>query len=134
MKSEVSLLNEYFSLGKSYVVGNFASDDHWYLYVGGQEVEEDNLKKESVSHQHKVVDQTFEILMTELDPQCASKFIYSRKPGEEAENEQDDLGHNLGFDTMVETELIPFSNQLTAILIYLHHPYPTFLKMNMIVK
>lgn len=104
-KSEVSLLNEYFSLGKSYVVGNFASDDHWYLYVGGQEVEEDNLKKESVSHQHKVVDQTFEILMTELDPQCASKFIYSRKPGEEAENEQDDLGHNLGFDTMVETEL-----------------------------
>ncbi|KAI5967994.1 SPE2 [Candida margitis] len=107
-KNEVSLLNEYFSLGKSYVVGNFASDDHWYLYVGGQENEEEQKKenKENVSHKtHKVVDQTFEILMTELDSECASNFIYTRKPGEEAENEQDDLGHNLGFDTMVETEL-----------------------------
>ncbi|CAD1811882.1 Adenosylmethionine decarboxylase family protein [Candida parapsilosis] len=107
-KSEVSLLNEFFSLGKSYIVGNFASDDHWYLYVGGmeEEGEEEHQQKGVVTrHQHKVVDQTFEILMTELDPQCAGKFIYSRKPGDEAENENDDLGHNLGFDTMVETEL-----------------------------
>ncbi|KAG5418623.1 SPE2 [Candida metapsilosis] len=107
-KSEVSLLNEYFSFGKSYVVGNFASDDHWYLYVGGQEEDPKAMKSQQqveAPPPHKVVDQTFEILMTELDPECASKFIYSRKPGEEAENKQDDLGHNLGLDTMVETEL-----------------------------
>ncbi|KAI5957828.1 SPE2 [Candida theae] len=105
-KSEVALLNEFFSSGKSYVVGNFASDDHWYLYVGGKEQEgEQQQERKAAFHPHKVVDQTFEILMTELDPQCASKFIYSRKPGQEAENEQDDLGHSLGLDTMVETEL-----------------------------
>ncbi|CAK9435321.1 uncharacterized protein LODBEIA_P57140 [Lodderomyces beijingensis] len=95
-KHEVSLLNQHFSLGKSYVVGNFDSDDHWYLYVGGEEQDHPSAGSSA--------DQTFEILMTELDPECASKFIYSRKPGDDI-GEQDDLGHELGWETMMETEL-----------------------------
>ncbi|KAI5956559.1 SPE2 [Candida jiufengensis] len=100
-KNEVSLLNEYFICGKSYVVGNFASDDHWYLYFGGKE--EDN--HFGCKHHQSSIDQTFEVLMTELNPECANKFIYSRKPGQQSEDENTDLGHELGMETMIETEL-----------------------------
>lgn len=108
-KHEVSLLNQHFMLGKSYVVGNFASDDHWFLYVGGKE---DDDCREGASAKapfletfdNKPLDQTFEILMTELDPECASKFIYSRQPGEDV-GEDHDLGHELGRETMIETDL-----------------------------
>ncbi|KAI5964149.1 SPE2 [Candida pseudojiufengensis] len=100
-KNEVSLLNEYFICGKSYIVGNFASDDHWYLYFGGKE--QDN--HSNCKHHQLSLDQTFEILMTELNPNCANKFIYSRKPGEQSEDGNSDLGHELGMETMIETEL-----------------------------
>ncbi|KAI3404900.2 SPE2 [Candida oxycetoniae] len=108
-KSEVALLNEHFVSGKSYVVGDFASDDHWYLYVGGNANPSGcqtsglhpNGSHPNGSHPNgSLSDQTFEILMTELDPKCASTFIYLRQPGGEK-----DLGHELGFETMVETEL-----------------------------
>lgn len=101
-KNEVSLLNKHFDNGKSYVVGDFTSSDHWYLYVGG-ELDEEQLASETPH------DQTFEILMTELNPDCAAKFITSRKPGAESyiasEVEDHDLGHDFGIQTMKETDL-----------------------------
>ncbi|CAI5759979.1 unnamed protein product [Candida verbasci] len=61
-KSEVNLLDKFFINGKSYVVGNYNSDDHWYLYVGGELNDDSN-------------DQSFEILMTDLDSKCSEKFM-----------------------------------------------------------
>ncbi|KAK6458774.1 S-adenosylmethionine decarboxylase [Scheffersomyces xylosifermentans] len=104
-KNEVKLLNEHFENGKSYIVGDFNSSDHWYLYVGGI-VEDEDDKKHVNETAH---DQTFEILMTELNPECAAKFITSRKPGAESlienEVEDHDLGHDIGIATMSETDL-----------------------------
>lgn len=98
-KNEVKLLNLHFLNGKSYVVGDFNSDDHWYLYLGGQIDISDS----------KSNDQTFEILMTELDPDRANMFVTSRKPGVESlinsGVEEHDLGHDLGIETMRDTSL-----------------------------
>ncbi|ODV81599.1 S-adenosylmethionine decarboxylase [Suhomyces tanzawaensis NRRL Y-17324] len=98
-KNEVNLLNQHFSNGKSYVVGDYNSDDHWYLFIGGEQVHKDESSN----------DQTFEILMTELDESKAAKFVTSRKPGVESliqsGVEESDLGHDLGLETMVETNL-----------------------------
>ncbi|CUM68327.1 uncharacterized protein PRCAT00006049001 [Priceomyces carsonii] len=96
-KFEVSKLNDYFANGKSYVVGNCASDDHWYLYTGGCD---------SVSASK---DQTFEVLMTELNQEKAAQFCTSRTPGELASlsdsNALHDLGHDIGKKMMIDTEL-----------------------------
>lgn len=96
-KHEVKLLNQYFVNGKLYVVGDVMSDDHWYLYVGG-----------STDHASRGGDQTFEILMTNLDPAKAEAFVTNRKPGKESYVEDDvdsDLGHDLGKQTMACTKL-----------------------------
>ncbi|KAG7663497.1 SPE2 [[Candida] subhashii] len=107
-KSEVSLLKQHFNNGKSYVVGNFDSDDHWYLFVGGEEPScpmVGNIRR----HLHHDQDQTFEILMTELDPEKAHKFHTSRKPGVESliksGVDESDLGHDVGLETMAESGL-----------------------------
>lgn len=104
-KHEVQLLNEYFNNGKSYIVGDFTSDDHWYLYMGGA-----NSKKASLCGSKKGQDHTFEILMTELNPTKAKKFVTSRKPGiesmvEHEDSEDSDLGHDNGMKTMELTKL-----------------------------
>lgn len=98
-KNEVALLNSYFDNGKSYVVGDFSSDDHWFLYMAGQ-------------HQQSIMegsDQTFEILMTELDQEKAKQFLTLRKPGVASllKNgaDESDLGHEIGLQTMVESKL-----------------------------
>lgn len=93
-RREVELLNEHFVAGKSYVVGDFTSDDHWYLYMGGS-------GHSSVSQN----DQTFEILMTQLDAEKAKAFVTSREPGQDAIAEDHDLGHDSGMDTMRATGL-----------------------------
>ncbi|ODV64785.1 S-adenosylmethionine decarboxylase [Hyphopichia burtonii NRRL Y-1933] len=95
-KNEVKLLNEFFINGKSYVVGDFTSDDHWYLYMGGEQVVSDN---------DCCNDQTFEVLMTELNPNKAINFITDRKPGIDSLGEDDDKGHENGYKTMKFTGL-----------------------------
>lgn len=100
-KNEVQLLNRYFVQGKSYVVGDFTSDDHWYFYMGGRQ------EGLPVGGQ----DQTFEILMTQLDPQRARSFVTSREPGPDSvvthssDEEEHDLGHDQGLETMRDTGL-----------------------------
>lgn len=98
-KNEVNLLSKFFENGKLYVVGDFTSDDHWYLYMGG---------KSNVSSTPS--DQTFEILMTELDHESAKNFVTTRRPGgtslvHENEQEDHDLGHDIGLETMARTKL-----------------------------
>lgn len=100
-KNEVALLNKHFLNGKSYVVGDYNSEDHWFLFMGGSET--------PTSPLNGLSDQTFEILMTELDQEKAHKFVTSRKPGVESllKNGMDesDLGHVIGIETMIETSL-----------------------------
>lgn len=102
-KQEVELLNQHFVSGKLYVVGDFTLDDHWYLYMGGAGCS-------SISRPGSkscFTDQTFEILMTKLDPSKAKQFVTSRKPGPdsmvESDTEDHDLGHDDGMDTMHST-------------------------------
>lgn len=102
-KHEVDLLNRHFACGKLYVVGDFTSDDHWYLYMGGA-----GCKGRSSCFS----DQTFEMLMTQLDPHKAAQFVTSRKPGPESmvesdneDHEDHDLGHDDGMQTMRDSGL-----------------------------
>lgn len=101
-KNEVLCLNKHFVHGKSYVVGDFTSDDHWYLYMGGQ------MKGKE---RPGCKDQTFEILMTQLDPLRARSFVTSREPGPDSvvihssDEEEHDLGHDQGLETMRDTGL-----------------------------
>lgn len=91
---EVDHLNTHFPNGKSYIVGDFTSDDHWYLYQGG--AHRDECARPGNNH-----DQTFEILMTELDQTKAQQFVTYREPGEALMVDEDhDLGHQLGRVTM----------------------------------
>ncbi|OBA23977.1 S-adenosylmethionine decarboxylase [Metschnikowia bicuspidata var. bicuspidata NRRL YB-4993] len=98
-KNEVQLLNRHFKCGKLYVVGDFTSDDHWYLYMGGC-----GNTRQTRGHGH---DQTFEILMTRLDPAKTKQFVTERKPGDTPATEDDDLdlGHDLGLATMASSTL-----------------------------
>lgn len=102
-KNEVQLLNRHFQCGKLYVVGDFTSDDHWYLYLGGC-----GSTLDLRGHGH---DQTFEILMTRLDPNKTEQFVTERKPGDtlasedEGDSEDLDLGHDLGRATMSSSML-----------------------------
>ncbi|GEQ69325.1 hypothetical protein JCM33374_g2996 [Metschnikowia sp. JCM 33374] len=99
-KNEVQLLNRHFTAGKSYVVGDFTSDDHWYLYMGGSGHAADRGNGN---------DQTFEMLMTRLDPVKTKQFVTERKPGDtsvaDGEEEDLDLGHELGLTTMASSTL-----------------------------
>ncbi|KAG7195246.1 spermidine resistance protein [Scheffersomyces spartinae] len=99
-KSETNLLNKFFANGKSYIVGDSLSDDHWYLYQGGK----DSSTKEVIPKMAHA--QTFEVLMTELDPECAAQFVTDRKPGmDDGTDEDHDLGHDMGLCTMQNSGL-----------------------------
>lgn len=91
-KLEVLWLNRHFEDGKSYVVGDFTLDDHWYLYTVG---------KAACSAK----DHTLEILMTQLDPECARQFVGHRNAGAESLGDDADLGHDCGEETMKSSKL-----------------------------
>lgn len=100
-KNEVKLLNQFFMGGKLYVLGDVASDDHWYFYVGGM----GNTRQGAGSCD----DHTFEILMTNLDPEKSKAFVTERKAGAnslvETNSEDHDLGHDFGAQIMHRTGL-----------------------------
>lgn len=125
-KHEVQLLNKFFINGKSYVVGDFMSDDHWYIYMGGSSTIEQDQEQEQ-EDECDINDQTLEMLMTDLNPEKAKVFFTTRKPGSESlidnenEDEESDLGHEIGFETMNLTKLnsifendIDLTNQLPS--------------------
>lgn len=102
-KHEVSYLNEYFGSGKAYIVGDLASDDHWFLYVGGNGVNDDNEDAQECRGQK------FEMLMTDLSPLKAEQFITRRNLDNESLIDDGiqvkDLGHELGLKTLRMTQL-----------------------------
>lgn len=120
-RSEVSHLNEFFDHGKSYVVGDFTSDDHWYLYLGGSHCESSDVEASN--------DITFEVLMTKLDPLRANEFVTSRKPGADSlvedSDEYHDLGHDFGMETMQDTQLDSIFEPRKRLLSESHLPSPS---------
>lgn len=109
--SEVGFLNRFFGNGKLYVVGDVTTD-HWYLYTAGVAADktaplppssEYLLSPPDLPHVRPggwVDDETFEVLMTELDPACAAQFETLRLPGDLASDASDDLGHICGRHTL----------------------------------
>lgn len=100
---EVAFLNERFTNGKAFVVGELSTDAHWHLYTGGSST------SSITSTKSAGFDQTLEILMTGLNPDKMGAYMTSRKPGVESllkeGAEESDLGHKVGLETMVETRL-----------------------------
>lgn len=93
---EVDYLNKYFQ-GSAYLIGRI-DNSHWHLYVGVQGVDDSSR------------DETFEVLMTGINPRLAEQFATSRKPGFEIDS-HDDLGHFLGSSTSNNTGLNNLYNQ-----------------------
>ncbi|GME70828.1 unnamed protein product [Ambrosiozyma monospora] len=124
--NELEWLNKYFptSSSKAYVVGDL-SQDHWYLYLNGIDknmplpcnyplspARSNNTSRSgsvsSFSSSSSIMsppDQTFEMLMTELDPVAAAQFQLSKHQSEfpDMDPENEDYGHLLGQKMMVET-------------------------------
>ncbi|AJU01205.1 CLL_collapsed_G0048980.mRNA.1.CDS.1 [Saccharomyces cerevisiae] len=98
---EVDYLNKFFDNGKSYSVGRNDKSNHWNLYV--TETDRSTPKgKEYIEDD----DETFEVLMTELDPECASKFVCGPEASTIALVEpNEDKGHNLGYQMTKNTRL-----------------------------
>ncbi|EJS41786.1 spe2p [Saccharomyces arboricola H-6] len=98
---EVDYLNRFFDNGKSYSVGRNDKSNHWNLYV----TETDH----SVPQAKECIeddDETFEVLMTELDPDCANKFVCGPDTSTSAPAEpNEDKGHNLGYEMTKKTKL-----------------------------
>jgi S-adenosylmethionine decarboxylase len=99
-QDEVDYLNQYFK-GNHYLIGRI--DDHWHLYVGGEQDQMDVIDQ-TMKIDGEDKDETFEILMTHLDPHQSEQFVTSRKPGFQIDNSQD-LGHFLGSSTSNNTGL-----------------------------
>lgn len=96
-KDEVDYLNQFFDNGSHYLIGRI-DNNHWHLYTTVPSIGKNTV------HHNEELDQTFEILMTELSPDRALQFHTSRKPGFEID-ENSDLGHFLGHSTSNNTGL-----------------------------
>lgn len=94
---EVDYLNQFFENGSHYLIGRI-DNNHWHLYTT------EPTSNKTTIHDDEELDETFEILMTELSPDRALQFHTSRKPGFEID-EQHDLGHFLGHSTSNNTGL-----------------------------
>ncbi|EMG46322.1 SPE2 S-adenosylmethionine decarboxylase proenzyme [Candida maltosa Xu316] len=89
--SEVKILDSYFENGKSYIVGH---NTNWHLYVAGEPAK--NQPQD---------DSTLEIIMTKLSLASSKKFYSTRHPGDLANDESHDLGHDSGQEVLNKTGL-----------------------------
>lgn len=94
--SEVDYLNQFFSNGRSYLVGRNDQSNHWNLYV----TESQPVIATSNSSQN---DETLEVLMTGIDPSSAKQFV-SERSGDAASSNADE-GHLLGYNITKSTGL-----------------------------
>ncbi|CCK72136.1 adenosylmethionine decarboxylase SPE2 KNAG_0J00530 [Huiozyma naganishii CBS 8797] len=119
---EVDYLNAFFCSGKSYVVGRFDDRKHWNLYV--TDTKEQDEQVAAVEESPAVEDETFEILMTGLDPECTEQFVSHRQvsaepqplgqPQERTNDDADDDGHLLGYSMTRKTGLDNVYNTASA--------------------
>ncbi|KAH3662405.1 hypothetical protein OGAPHI_005657 [Ogataea philodendri] len=110
--NELGWLNKYFppEQSKAYIVGDL-SKDHWYLYLNGNGTVEQSPRVPKAGSQvgyplSPVIsngacsanDETFEMLMTELDPTASEMFQLSKHLNEfpDMDPETEDYGHLLG--------------------------------------
>lgn len=104
--NELQYLNQHFdeSTSKSYIVGDL-SKDHWYLYMNGTgemayPLTPSHSSTESVVSVSDSLDETLELLMTDLDSKKCGAFTY------DAEScNVPDFGHIMGRKTMESTSL-----------------------------
>lgn len=96
---EVAYLNQFFTNGSHYLIGRIGNS-HWHLYTT-------SLEKPGEPY----VDETFEILMTELSQDKCVQFNTLRKPGFQIDD-NDDLGHFLGTSTSKNIGLIDLYNSV----------------------
>lgn len=104
---EIEYLNKFFCYGSSYLVGRSDQSNHWNLYV----TETNKAIQEVVAEEgEEEEDETLEILMTGLDPQCAQQFVCKREvktveESQEDTNTSEDEGHLLGYKMTNATRL-----------------------------
>lgn len=105
--NEIEYLNNFFSQGRSYLVGRNDQSNHWNLYVT-------DTNKSMIQTDNGVVDEdpdeTLEILMTGLDRQKAQQFICTRSTNGEnntqhAKKNEEDEGHPLGYNITKSAKL-----------------------------
>ncbi|KAG7829194.1 hypothetical protein KL920_002987 [Ogataea angusta] len=117
--NELKWLSKYFSASKakSYIVGDL-SKDHWYLYLNGEADDSCSLPKDRKEIGYPLSpcisngsgasnDETFELLMTELDPMSSDMFQLSKHQNEcpEMDPVTQDYGHLLGQKMMSRSGL-----------------------------
>ncbi|AOA63138.1 S-adenosylmethionine decarboxylase [Komagataella phaffii CBS 7435] len=109
-QSEVEWLNKYFgkSSSKVYIVGDL-SNDHWYLYLNGTDGSH-MPSPPSSPNDFKGKDETFELLMTELDPVKCERFMTDIRVDQfsDVNLDIDDYGHVIGMKTLKETGIDSF--------------------------
>ncbi|CDK27260.1 unnamed protein product [Kuraishia capsulata CBS 1993] len=120
--NELAFLNKFFhkKSSKAYIVGDM-SHDHWYLYLNGTEegmaanpgssyllspVNSIN-SAEAACLKSGDCDETFELLMTELDQKQCENFVMANHLNEfpTMDPAHEDYGHLLGQKTMAKTKL-----------------------------
>ncbi|SCU84673.1 LADA_0D03114g1_1 [Lachancea dasiensis] len=99
---ETHYLDQFFSKGKSYLVGRLGQTSHWNLYVTETNKE---LEAQYGGTNEEEDDETLEILMTGLGPAKAAQFVTTREPGQPVESDGEDEGHDLGFRVTQQTQL-----------------------------
>lgn len=116
--NELNYLNKFFNkkTSKAYVVGDL-SNDHWYLYINGSDLDIHNRplsppnSVSSISNETETqeLDETFELLMTDLSPLETPKFVSSsynlQDKFPDMNPKKDDYGHLLGLENMELTKL-----------------------------
>lgn len=113
---EVDYLNKIFAHGKSYVVGRYDDRKHWHLYFTETKLStnETEVNNSDTTLTNSLVidnDETMEILMTQLQPDCAQQFVSNRqidaneKVDKKPEDDADDEGHLLGYNMTKRTGL-----------------------------
>ncbi|CAR28824.1 hypothetical protein ZYGR_0U01830 [Zygosaccharomyces rouxii] len=94
--SEVDYLNQFFSNGRSYLVGRNDQSNHWNLYVTESQ-------PTTTASNHPQNDETLEVLMTGLDPFRAKQFVSNRNI--DPTSSSGDEGHLLGYNITKSTGL-----------------------------
>ncbi|CCC69057.1 hypothetical protein NCAS_0C00670 [Naumovozyma castellii] len=116
---EIEYLNKFFANGRSYLVGRNDKGNHWNLYVTDTNK---MMIKESPQEQEEQPynDETLEILMTGLNPNCAQQFVCNRDvkdiKNEPSTNnnkgDADDEGHLLGYNMTKKSGLDKIYNNV----------------------
>lgn len=107
--NEVCFLNNHFLNGKSHIFGSVNDDEKWYYYSASNCSQNSNYFFE---------EQTFEIMMTQLDIKKASCFFNNNSSKDEKNLDQSlDSGHVSGLQVLKKTKLDNIFGELSDLFI-----------------